>query len=401
MNKNKRLKIAFFMDDFYPSINGVNLVMDNCARNLNKYCDVVIVVPYVDKKYVDNFPYKVIRIKGIKERIMGYTWAAPQLDFKAQKQIKDEHFDLIHIHSPFIMGRVGVLFARKNHIPVVGTIHTRFNYELDRVHLKGICKQIPTNWITKTFNMCDKCFTVNEAMKEIFIKYGITNKISIIPNATDLQTSKNIDEDKVYINNKYNLKENDNVLLFVGRISIVKNIVFILDSLKILKDKNIDFKMLFVGPFEDKKVFYKKIKQLQLEDNIIVCGKVYDREMLSKIYARADLLLLPSYYDTSSLVQKEAASQFTPTVFIENSPTATEVKNDYNGFISPYDFQLYANKIAEVLNNRELLKNVSINCHKSLYRSWSDVCDLLYEEYKKLLSQCYNKDEETTWKENA
>lgn len=385
MTEEKRIKIGFFMDDFLPSINGVNFVMDNCAKYLNKYCDVVVVVPYVDKKYVDNFPYKVIRVKGIKERIMGYTWAAPQLDFKAQKQMNDEHFDLIHIHSPFIMGRLGVIFARKNHIPVVGTIHTRFNYELDRVHLKGICKKIPMNWIIKTFNLCDKCFTVNEAIKDIFIKLGVTKEISIIPNATDLLTSQNIDEDKVYINNKYNLNENDNVLLFVGRISIVKNIEFILESLKILKDKNINFKMLFVGPLEDKKILYKKINELQLKDYITVCGKIYDRELLSKIYARADLLLLPSYYDTSSLVQKEAASQFTPTVFIEKSPTATGVINDYNGFVTKCNSESYANKIADVLNDSELLKEVSKNCHETLYKTWPDACDLLFEEYKKLL----------------
>ena len=387
MIKEKRIKIGFFMDDFYPSINGVNLVMDNCARNLNKHCDVVIVVPYTEKKYVDNFPYKVIRVRGIKERIMGYTWAIPQLDFKAQKQINDEHFDLIHIHSPFIMGRFGVLFARKHNIPVVATMHTQFNYELDRIHLKGICKKIPMDWIKKTFNLCDKCFTVNEAMKDIYIKHGIINETSIIPNATDLLTSKNIDEDKAYINNKYNLNENDNVLLFVGRISVVKNILFILDSLKILSESNINFKMLFVGPFEDKKIFYNKIKEVQLENHITVCGKIYDRELLSKIYARADLLLLPSYYDTSSLVQVEAASQFTPTVFIENTPTATSVKNDFNGFVTANNKQSYANKIAEVLNNRELLKKVSNNCHQSLYIRWPVVCDMLLKEYKGLLKE--------------
>lgn len=385
MNRQKRIKVAFFMDDFWPSINGVNVVMDNCARYLNKHCDVVIVVPYTDKKYEDIFPYKVIRVKGIKERIMGYTWAIPQLDFKAQKQIKDEHFDLIHIHSPFIMGRFGVVFARKNHIPVVGTIHTQFDYELDRVHLKGICKQIPMNWVMKTFNLCDKCFTVNEAIKDIFIKHGVTNEISIIPNATELVTSKNINEDKTYINEKYNLNENDNILLFVGRINIVKNILFLLDSLKALSEKNINFKMLFVGQIDDKKIFYKKIKDLQLEKNIILCGKIYDRKLLSKIYVRAELLLFPSHYDTSSLVQVEAASQYTPTVFIENSPTASAIKNDYNGFITARDKESYANKIAEVLNNKRLLKKVSKNCFQSLYIRWSDVCELLFEEYKRLL----------------
>ena len=385
MVQDKRLKIGFFMDDYYPSINGVNLVMDNCARNFGKYGDIVLCVPYIDKKYIDNFPYKVIRVKGLVPKLFEHTWALPTIDFETKKKLYDEHFDIIHFHSPFIMGRYAVHFARKINVPVVGTIHTQFGYELDRLHLKGICKKIPMDWVIKTFNLCDECFTVNEAVKEIYAKLGVSNTISIVPNASDMVTSETIDEDKAYINKKYNLDENDNILLFVGRISIVKNILFILDSLKILSDKGVRFKMLFVGPIEDGKIFYKKMEELQLNDHIIVCGPIYDRNLLKKIYVRADLLLLPSYYDTSSLVQKEAASQFTPTVFLENTPTASDVVNDYNGFITAFDKKSYAGKIIEVLNNRRLLQEVSRNCHDTLYKTWEDVCKILFEYYTRLL----------------
>lgn len=387
LDQNKRLKIGFFMDDYYPSINGVNLVMDNCARNFCKYGDIVLCVPYIDKKYIDNFPYKVIRVKGLVPKLFEHTWALPTIDYEAKKKLYDEHFDIIHFHSPFIMGRYAVHFARKINVPVIGTIHTQFGYELDRLHLKGICKKIPMDWVIKTFNLCDECFTVNEPIKEIYAKLGVSNKISVVPNATDMVTSETIDEDKHYINKKYNLDENDNILLFVGRISIVKNILFILDTLKILCEKGTRFKMLFVGPIEDRKIFYKKIEELQLNDHIIICGAIIDRNLLKRIYVRADLLLLPSYYDTSSLVQKEAASQFTPTVFLENTPTAFNVVNDYNGFTTAFDKKSYASKIIEVLNNRRLLQEVSLNCHDTLYKTWEDVCKILFEYYTELLNK--------------
>ena len=385
MAQGKRLKIGFFMDDFYPSINGVNLAMDNYARYLSKYGDVVIVVPYIDKKYIDDFPYKVIRVKGLRPKLFEHIWALPTIDFETKRKLYDEHFDIIHIHSPFIMGRFAVHFARKINVPVVGTIHTQFGYELDRLRLKGVCKQIPMNWVIKTFNLCDECFTVNEPIKEIFEKLGVSNKISIVPNATELTTSETIDEDKAYIDRKYNLDKNDSVLLFAGRISIVKNILFILDCLKILLEKGTSYKMLFVGPIEDKKIFYKKIHELKLEDNIIICGATYDRNLLKKIYARADLMLLPSYYDTSSLVQVEAASQYTPTVFLENTPTSSNIVNNCNGFTAPFYKTAYAARIIEVLNNRSLLQEVSRNCHDSLYITWQDVCEILFENYKRHL----------------
>lgn len=381
MANGKKLKIGYFMDDFYPSINGVNLVMDKCARCFGERCEVVLVVPYIDSKYVDDFPYKVIRIHRIKPKLFGHAWALPTFDLKAKKELLDEHFDLIHFHSPFIMGRFAIHFARRIGVPVVGTIHTQFSYELDRLHMKSFCKAVPMKWLIDTFNMCDECFTVNEAIKDIYTQLGVTNKISIVPNATDLKTSKTPDEDKDFVNKTYKLGENDNVLLFVGRISTVKNILFLLDSLKILRDKGMSFKMLFVGPFEDKRIFYKRIRELQLGDCITVCGALFDRDLLRKIYVRADLLLFPSYYDTSSLVQVEAASQHTPTVFLENTPTASNVVDGYNGFIAPFDEDAYANKVIDALNNRNLLNNVSDACYKTLYITWQDVCDILYEKY--------------------
>ena len=58
------MKIGLFMDDYFPSMNGVIYVMDNYAKRLGKVAEVVVVVPYVDKEYKDDFPYRVIRVKS-------------------------------------------------------------------------------------------------------------------------------------------------------------------------------------------------------------------------------------------------------------------------------------------------------------------------------------------------
>ena len=47
MNKNKRLKIGLFIDNFYPAIDGVVIAVDNIARELSENNDVVVVAPYM------------------------------------------------------------------------------------------------------------------------------------------------------------------------------------------------------------------------------------------------------------------------------------------------------------------------------------------------------------------
>ena len=52
----KRLKIAMFMDSFYPDINGVILVMENLLRCMSEYADVTLVVPKTGSETTkDNF----------------------------------------------------------------------------------------------------------------------------------------------------------------------------------------------------------------------------------------------------------------------------------------------------------------------------------------------------------
>ena len=116
-------------------------------------------------------------------------------------------------------------------------------------------------------------------------------------------------------------------------------------------------------------------------DDIIMCGKVTDRDILAKYYNRADLFLFPSLYDASSIVQIEAASQMTPTLFIKGAATTCTVSENINGFISENDINLYAKKIDEIMSNQNLYDKVSSNAYKDLYKNWDDTILDVYQKY--------------------
>lgn len=72
MVEKRKLKIGLFIDNYYPNIDGVTLVVDNLARCLSKYNDVVVVCPYIDGCNDSSLPYKVIRLKSIKVPLTSY-----------------------------------------------------------------------------------------------------------------------------------------------------------------------------------------------------------------------------------------------------------------------------------------------------------------------------------------
>ena len=115
-----------------------------------------------------------------------------------------------------------------------------------------------------------------------------------------------------------------------------------------------------------------------------------DRELLAYYYNRADLFLFPSMYDANSIVQIEASSQKTPTIFVKGAITASDIINNETGFITNEKPKDYAKKIIEVLNNKELYNHVSENAYKKIYRTWDEITDEAYNSYLKLIDE-FNK----------
>lgn len=381
----RRLKIGIFMDSFYPTIDGVVLVIDNLAKELSKYNDVVMVVPYNSSYKEDkNRPYKVKRIRSMKLPTTEYRVGMHKTNTsKAFRELLNEKFDVIHIHSPFSIGKLGIRLAKRLKIPVIGTFHTRYDFELNKRLKNEFITNIVIKDIAKTFNKCDKCIAINSKMIGVFKDYGYKGTPTIIYNGTDLKPLKNKEDAINKANKMFNLKKDDTLLLFVGRITSVKNIFFILDSLKLLNEDKYDFKMLFVGEGADYNRLVKTIKEYNLEDKVIATGPINDRDTLSAIYTRADLFLFPSLFDASSLVQIEAAVNETPGLFIEGAVTADTVENDVSGYTCDLDNVVYKNKIKEILANKKKHKEVSINARKMLGKSWDKIAKETYDFYIK------------------
>lgn len=383
MNK-KRLKIGLFLDSFFPNIDGVVNVVDNLAKELSKYNDVVVVVPYTESVNEDkDRPYKVVRINSLPVPFTDYRVSLMQTRInESYKILLEEKFDIIHIHSPLAIGSLGLKVAKKLNIPCIATMHTRFDFEIrKRVNNQFIIDNIISRFI-KVYNACDKCIAVNNAMKKVFKDYGYLYEPVVIFNGTDLTTCKN-KETINKINVKYSLDGVYPVFLFVGRIIDIKNIFFILDSLKLLKEEGYKFKMIYVGDGFDLKELQKRIVDYGMQDYCITTGMVTDRNIISGFYKRADLFLFPSLFDASSLVQIEAAVNETPGVFIEGSVTSDTVINNVSGFTSSYNVNDYKERIKEIISDKEKLKEVGKNAREMLGRSWDGIAKDTYELYLK------------------
>lgn len=389
----KKIKVGMFMDSWYPDLNGVILVMENLIKNMSDYAEVTLVVPKTGSEDNDkNYPFKIIRVDSVSLLNTGYKLGMVDVKYFKYKKLFDSlDFDVIHIHSPFSLGRLGIRVAREKNIPVIATMHVRWEFEFKKYLKSNTVAKMCIKHLIKSYNKCDSCIALNNALIDVYKDYGYTGKVTVIRNGTDLELVKDQNKANTQINNMFHLDKDETVLLFVGRIISIKNIFFILDVLRRLKEMDFSFKMIYVGNGPDYDNLANKVKDYKMQDDIILTGRIMDRELLKAIYYRADLFLFPSLFDSSSLVQIEAASQETPTIFVEGSVTSDTVDNNVNGFKEKEDIELFANRIVSIIKDKKLYNKVKKSAKKDLAMSWKDIAKETYDYYMKMIDE-YNKE---------
>lgn len=393
LEQKEKITIGLFIDTFFPMIDGVTMVVDNYAKRLKNYANVIVFAP---KMYNDNFddsklPYKVVRCKSVWAPFIDYSLPVPSLDLKFMKELNSYNLDIVHIHSPATLGKIGIKYAKKNKIPVIASMHSQYRQDIRRfVKSKWITNVINRKLMKIIFDRCDECWAVNNELANIFYyDYKCKKMPSVMNNATEMKPIKNKKEAKTEITKKYNIKNDEKILLFVGRLNKLKNIYLIVDSLKIIKQNNPDFKykMLFVGNGQDQEGLKHKIKNNNMENEIILCGKTENREELARYYSSADLLLFPSLYDSSSIVQIESASQKTPGLFLNGAVTAEGIIDNENGYLENNNANDYAKRILEIFENEEQYRKVCENAYRDIYINWDDMIAKVYSKYTEIINK--------------
>ncbi len=377
----ERLKIGLFIDTYFPMVDGVIIVVHNYALRLSQYADVTVFAPKArEKNFNIDLPYRLVRCSRLRVPFTDYDLGIPALDFKFRRILRKSNLDIVHIHSPFEIGKIGVKYAKKQHVPIVASLHSQYKKDFQERTQSKIIANIALKRLIRLFNKADYFWAVNQQVADIFVSYGLKQRPDISFNATDMifNTDSKAVEDLRQTLKKH---DDDHILLFVGRIDFIKNLAFIMRSLKILNDKKFPFQMVFIGSGPHVKALQRQAGKAGISARVRFEGRITDRDKLAQYYQAADLFVFPSTYDTNSLVQIEAASQKTPSIFIENSATAAMIKNNVNGFITKEDENAFAEKIIAIFANENQYRAVCENAYKDVYHTWDDVVNKAYEKY--------------------
>ena len=378
------MRIGLMTDTFLPVVDGVGRVVVAYANTLsNLGHEVTVSAPLYDTGYRGGYPFELVDYKGFKVPTSPqYKTGIAVLDSHYKKRMDMVRLDLVHSHSPFASGREALRLARQRCIPLVSTFHSKYYDDfLKATHSKTIAKAMLSS-IVNYYDKCDEVWAVSKLSAEVLKEYGYKGESHVMTNGTQQrQTTPEVIEEAV---ERYGLGDLP-VLLFVGQINWKKNILRILEAAALLQQTNPNFKLVLAGQGPDSEAIVKKADSLGLTRQLVMTGMISETRMLDALYARANLFVIPSLYDTFSLVIREAAAMKTPSVAIRGSCAAECIEHGVNGFLCQDNKESLYAVILETLEDPARTRAIGEQAYKTIPVPWEDVLTQAVARYEYLI----------------
>ena len=347
VNFMKILHVAHF---FYPclSAGGVVNASYQIASNQSKDNDVKVIssdsckerLKFPNGRYdVDVNGIKVDYFRNLSNGFKLKTMLDTPLGapFKIRKDIKD--YDIVHIHEHRqTLAILASYFARKNNIPYIVQAHGSVLPFFQKEGLKNLFDKV---FGFKILHNASCVFALTEVEKEQYLKMGVDeDKIEIVPLGINLEEYENLPAYGKF-RSKFNIDENDKLILFVGRIHEIKGLGLLIDAFNDLinqdseenslegnsednnednnEDNGYSIKLAIVGPDDGYLTELEdKIKEYSLEENVIITGPLYNEEKQEAL-VDCDLFVMPSKYESFTTSGLEAMACSKPLVLTKNN----------------------------------------------------------------------------------
>lgn len=217
-------------------------------------------------------------------------------------------------------------------------------------------------------------------------KKGFKN-ITTIGVGLDTEKFKNDDNISEEIKEILHKIDNKKTFLYIGQLTKRRNIEFLINTYRIIRDKTEGTKLLIIGKGPKKYVDKCKnmINEYNLQNDIIIKEKV-SQDNIKFIYKKAFMFLLPTSYEIFGMVLLESMYFGVPIITTYNGGSSTIIEDNKNGFILPLDSNKWANKMEEIINNEEKREKIISNENQTIKKfTWDSLANKFIDAYKEVI----------------
>lgn len=373
-----------FVNYYKPSKGGIETSVINLSQGLRAAGHEVFI-------FCPEYPgweeeKDVFRYKSFSFTYDDYLYAIPvPAVSKLEDKIRALNLDLIHSHQPYSLGWEATRLGRKLELPVVLTYHIK--YEDYSHYVFGIPKKLSQKIIRYVVNRncrkCDAIFAPSSAIRKLLFDQGIKKSVYVVPSGINIDQFGKDAHRREEIRGKYDVKENEVLLITASRVVPEKNIDFLVRSFAIIRKTRKDAKLMIVGDGSFREELESLVKELQLEDSVIFTG-LLDKEGMIAHYQASDIFVFASLTETQGLVAVEAMAAGLPVVAVKASGIEDMIKSGQDGILTDDTEDNFAANAIRLIEDRELRHKMSesarVNAPEYSIEPWiSKVADIYQE----------------------
>ena len=297
-------------------------------------------------------------------------------------------YDVVHSHY-WLSGVAGEALRWRWRVPHIAMFHT-----LGEVKSRSRMTEFePAARIDAERDIArgaDRIVVASRDEQELLVRhYGAdAGHIAVVPCGVNLDLFQPVDKEDA--RQQLGLRDDDRILLFVGRIEPLKGVDILLGAAAQVEAESDCFVLIIGGDSaaQDGEMAHLRLlaSELGISERVNFLGAV-DHEKLPLFYSAADVCVVPSFYESFGLVALEAMACGTPVVASRVGGLTATVRDGETGYLIPWRCpEPFAERIELLLGNEQLRRAFGASARETVERfRWANVAEAVLGLYAELI----------------
>ena len=340
------LRVALISGNYNMVRDGPTQALGRLVRHLlDQGAQVRIFAPTVENPQVDQ-PGEIIPLPSVAIPGRGEYRLTTGLTGEARRTFEAFRPSIVHVASPDRAARQAAKWARDNGVPVLASVHTRFE-TYPRYYRLGFMEPLVEAWLRKLYRRCDALVAPSDGMVEVLREQRMHREIGIWSRGVDRAIFNSGVRD-IALRRSVGIADDEAAIGFLGRVVMEKGLPEFADTMNELTERGVPHKVLVLGDGPAREWFADKVPEARF------AGYLKGAE-LGRWVAGMDVFFNPSITETFGNVTLEAMACGVPVVAARATGSTTLVRDGETGtLVDPGDIAAFADTLQRYLEDPAL-----------------------------------------------
>jgi phosphatidylinositol alpha 1,6-mannosyltransferase len=374
------LRIALFSGNYNYVRDGANQALNRLVDFLKRQGAAVRVYSPTVKSPAFPANCEVVHIPAMPFPGRAEYRAPLFIPPRAKRDIKRFKPNIFHIASPEVLGHRAVTLAHKLDLPVVASVHTRFE-TYPRYYGLAFLEPLMVAGLRRFYRRCDAIFAPSESMAQLLREQRMNYDVGIWTRGID-RTIFNPERRSLEWRRSLGIEDDVPVIGFTGRLVMEKGLDVFSDTIDRLERRQVRHKVLVVGEGPARDWFEKRLP------NGCFVGFQAGAD-LGRAVASMDMLFNPSVTETFGNVTLEAMSVGLPVVAAVATGSQSLVSDGVTGrLVRAGAIESFADALAAYCQDPQLRESAGrAGMQISMRYGWDEVNQALVDGYIRIIRQ--------------